>query len=678
MNKKYLLFFLAILLLPCASAQVRIQLGEPYTNIKDYSVIEFAAHSDYYTVCSLDKTIIPVLIKNENNFSDVFTFNLDKDYASLPVKSAVLESGTSAILPVAINPPFGVEENTSITLEITTKTERLRRGVIIKTDIENCYNFNVQFEPNEADLCGCDKEEYGLSIENSGRFSDTFSVVLDAPPWVNTTLTNDTVKLTDGQRSNIILEVNPPCETEGDFEITAKATSEKTGLAFGDTLALRVATQNACYYTILDAENVDIDYFGKNTAIRIENKGIRDSSYSIKVEGIDWYELSQTNFSVRHGEEKTINLALIPGENIVEGEYNVNIVAMANGQEFSKPIIVKLRKKGALFGKFMFYLNYYKYYILLGLIFVVILIVAIIWIRMAIQVRRIRKKEQMEEEKAMKMRLKAREKAKKGAQTKMVTKKAPPKREPKSMHFIVPWVLYLVFLAVLVGLGALTYKYKENFESFWNTVLGFLGGFKDYAPYLKYLIIGVALLIIVLLVIDYFRKKPKRVRPTKPKVKKTVKKAEKKVIERTENRKMGFFGYFYIILVVVLLLAIIGYAIFQFFGKSLGVFKNLALFFKAYYVYFGAGIAAIIILIIIIWLLRKEKRASKSNRAIKNILIIVIGLVILSGLYYGFVYYNLFFYIKDLIILYYPYVLMGAGILVILILILQFHTRKIS
>jgi len=127
MKSRFMIIFIALLLvLPIVFAQVRVQLGEPYVNINDTSKIKFVAHSDYYEICSLDRTVVPILIDNQNKFSDTFKFEVDKEYASLPVRGAVLKSGKSAVLPLAITPPVDLEDNTTLILSIITEKEALR------------------------------------------------------------------------------------------------------------------------------------------------------------------------------------------------------------------------------------------------------------------------------------------------------------------------------------------------------------------------------------------------------------------------------------------------------------------------------------------------------------------------------------------------------------------------
>ncbi len=210
--------------------------------------------------------------------------------------------------------------------------------------------------------------------------------------------------------------------------------------------------------------------------------------------------------------------------------------------------------------------------------------------------------------------------------------------------------------------------------------------------------------MILLLVIDFLRKKPKekrkkkketegKVKEEQPKEKRAEVKEAKKIIGK---KKLKFFGYVYPVLVILLLIAIIGYTIYRFAGKQIP-FDKLSLvmgFVESYLLYFIGGLVALFI--IIFFLRRREKKTKrkekkaverakikakldkKLKRRIKNLSIIIIGLIVLSGIVYSFVYYDLSNYIKDFFIVYYPYILMGAGILIILILILHFHTKRIS
>lgn len=695
MNKLIFTFIALLLFLPGVLAQVKVQLGEPYVNMEDFSEIRFATHSDYYEICSLDKTIVPVLIKNNNEFQDTFSFEIDKGYASLPVNSAVLKSGKSAILPLIISPPIDVEENTTVVLGIITKKEGLKRSVIIKTNIKRCYLFDLEIDKDEDEICGCDKEIYNVVLQNNGEYTDTFTLTLDIPKWINSTLENETVKLGGGQKREIMLEANPSCEEEGGFIVGARVISEKTEVVLEDKLELTVLPQEECYSTIISADNVNIDYFGKNVPIIIKNKGKRDADYSLSIEGVEWYSLSQSEFSLKQNNEKTINLALYPDERVVEGEYNIEIKAEANEREFTKSITVNLKKEGTVFGKLKFYLTYFRYYIGVGIIVLVIILLFIVVVKKWVKKRG--KKEVLEEEKVEK---RVREEKKK-----VVKKVGRVKGE--LLKNLSSFVLYLIFLALLILLTYSTFRYRAGYEEVLDFVSGlFVMYVVPFGAYFRYMVAGVCVLMILLLVLDFLRKKPKKKEIKKKKEAGEVKvKGEqlkekevgvKKAKKVVEEKKLKFFEYIYLILVVLLFIAIIGYSIYRFSGKQIS-FDGFALvmgFAKSYFLYFIGGL---VILFIIIFFLRRRGRKTKTKekgvvkrakikvrfdkkfkRRIKNIAIIIIGLIVLSGVVYSFVYYDLVSYIKDFFVVYYPYILMGIGILVILILILHFQSKNIS
>lgn len=695
MNNKIIAFIIAsLLILPAALGQVKVQLGEQYINLEQLSGIDFMPHSGYYEICSLDNTVIPVLIKNGNNFSDSFTFKANKEYASLPVESAVINSGKSVILPLTLNPPAGSEANTTLILDIITKKEGLKRSVVINTNIEDCYKSSLEISEEEDELCGCDEKAYLLTLTNNGRTTDTFALIIDAPKWINSTLGNDTITLYDGQKKEIRLSANPPCDEKGSFTVNVKAVSGKSRLAAQKKLELNVLPIDECYNTEINALNADLDYFGKNIPITIKNKGAKDADYSIIAEGIDWYKLSQTELSLKKNSEKTINLALYPSESIAEGKYNVEIKAKSGEKEFTKSITVSLKRKGALYEKIKFYLNYFRYYIGLG---VALLIVLIIIIRL-IKKRRMQIKEKKRIEKEKEKEAKKEQKIEK----KEAFKKAKAERE--ALKWVIHVILSLVSTGLLVLLTYSTFKYR----AFYEKVLGIISQFFmtyifPYLFYLKYVVVVVGAIISIRLILDLFMRRPAG-KEVKTKAidweERQEKKAEaKRVIAKKTNKKKKGFEHVYFTLVILLFIAIVVYSLYRFYGKD-WFFGKIMLardFILKYPYYFIAGAAAIALLIAIIIFFRKrgkkrskarkkeEKKAAMKSRlpkklkkVIRNFLITVVGLIVLSGIVYSFIYYKLFGYIKDFFIVYYPYVLMGIGILIIVILILHFHSRKIS
>ncbi|MBW2975672.1 hypothetical protein KY366_08185 [Candidatus Woesearchaeota archaeon] len=658
------MLFLFLSALPGALAQVKIELGRPYANIEDFSAIRFNAHTDYYEICSLDRTIIPVLIKNNNNFPDTFAFNVDNEYASLPLKSAVLKSGKSAILPLIVNPPIEKEGNTTIILDIITTKEALKRSVIIKTNIKKCYLFGLEISKEKDEICGCSYGMYDLELQNNGEH-DIFTFVLDAPGWVNSTLENNTIMLGRGEKREIVLAANPPCDEKGTFDIRAEAVSGKSDMSIGDELELSVLPQKECYNTVISADDTAIDYFGRNIPILIKNKGVKDADYSLTAEGIDWYSLSQAYFSLKHNEDKTINLALYPDEGVAEGDYNLDIIAETGSQEFRESITIKLKRKSAFFERVRFYLNYVKYYIGLGIVLLgIVLFFAVL------------------------------------AKKRGKGRKAKQETKTKKGRMLV-W--YLAILALILIILFAIFKYGLYLDK----VKGFISALSaDYIlPYKAYFIYsasGIGILIIALLIIHSLRKREGKRKPKGEEAEsmedKTEKKKEaskrgeefrerfmevKRVSKKTEEENsFAVVKYAYPALVACLFLAVISYAIYMFFGRSIYTrFGYVFDFIKAYYIYLIIAAAALLLLLFVVYLAtrgaKKNKKKKKTGKA-RRIIIITIWLIVLSGVVYSFVYYNLISYAKDFFAVYYPYILIGIGILTILIMILHFHSRNIK
>ena len=738
-NKLIIILGALLLLLPAVIAQVSVQLGEPYVNVESFSDIKFKSHSNYYEFCSLDETIIPVVVGNNNDYADMFTFTVDKDYVSMPVSSTVLGKGKSAILPLILSPPIDIEENTSVILDIVTKREGLKRSLVIKTNIQKCYGFDLVIDKENEEICGCDEAVYSVILTNNGKFDDVFNLDFDVPEWVDLTLINSSIKLSDGQKKEIKLLANPGCEEKGVFNIDIEAVSEKSNVVLKDSLELKVLSQKECYNTVMDAPDVSIDYFGRNIPITLKNKGAKEMSYSLSAEGVLWYSLSQANFSLDSGGEKTINLALSPDESVAPGDYTIDLKARTAGGEFTESILVKLRRKGVVLGKFGFYLNYFRYYIVLGFVLLVVILLLSVLIKK-------RMKGRSKIEKAVKGAKIDRGDEKKVSEKGVVEKKESKKVSEKKIEnkgivkktiwikprikWLLSFAVYIIFLGLLVYS---TFRYRSYYEKALNFISGlFVKYIVPYGHYLKYAVLGLGIIGVVILTVNFYRKGAKKKEDLK-KEKKVDEKAEKKAENKVENkdegmavtkkvekkesnkvseknvenkvvdtRKLKLFEYVYLILVALLFLSVIVYSIYKFFGGKFAMLMVYAGYVKSYVLYLIIGVVVLALAIFIINIIKKKGNEKKGNgksvkkpkkvsekkdakklskntkKSIKNAAIIILGLIILSGIVYSFIYFNLVNHIKDFFVVYYPYILMGIGILVIMVLILNFYSKKIS
>ncbi|MBU0628511.1 MAG: hypothetical protein KKC75_04935 [Nanoarchaeota archaeon] len=690
MNKKSLIIFTALLLLmlPAALAKVSMQLGEPYVNIADVSKIEFLSHPDYYELCSLDKVTIPVLIKNENTYSDTFSFSVDKKYASLPVKSAVIGSGKSAVLPLTLQLPSGMKENTTVVLNVVTKKEGLKRSVVIKTNVDECYLFELKLDKGQDEICSCDSSNYALTLQNRELSSDSFTIDIDVPGWVNSTLTDSVIQIPDGQKKVINIEANPPCDTSGSFDISVKAVSGNSNLAKQVSLKLDVIPNDKCYDSAISASDVKIDYLGKNIPVTIKNKGTKDASYSLSVEGVDWYKLSQTEFEISAGSEKTVNLALYPDKSVVEGEYSLDIKTESSGKETVKSIKVSLTSESSSFDKLKFYINYFRYSIGLAFVLLIVLIGLIILLRRKKTSRAVKKK------------------VINGANGE---KKIGLISDLKKVLGKIKWLPWILGILIVVILGLIIYSYFKYHSYYLAFLAKCIQLFKVYlVPYFiywKYAVIALPVIIVLAVIIFSLagwikRKKKNGIKKAAKKEKGVIEKKEivKAVEKKVKGKGLSVFEYGYLTFVILLFLGIIGYVVYKLWGKpvDLGIFASffsVALsFVKEYYLFFAGGLAATLLILLIISLFRKfkksksKKRSSerkitkkskgKSFKAVRNILIIIVGLLLLGGLAYYLIYYNPIVYIQEFFVLYYPSILMGVGILLILIVILHFSGKK--
>ncbi|MBW2989539.1 hypothetical protein KY358_04440 [Candidatus Woesearchaeota archaeon] len=716
MTNKHMLIsavMLLILALPYVSAGIKVRLGQPYANIGDVSDIVFKAHPDYYDICALDETIIPVLIENRNEFPDLFTFSADEAYVDVPVKNAFLKSGKGAILPLRIRPTIDSISNTTFILDIITKEEAIRRSVVIKLNIKKCYLFDLRIEEGKRELCGSDIGTYTLVLENNGESRDAFTLAFDVPGWVDIALENKTLILGGRETREIELEANPPSDEKGSFVLGAEAVSGRSKAVIQDSIDVTVFPEHECYNTAISAENMGIGYFGRNIPVKVSNRGIKDADYSLSIEGPDWHSLSQSEFSLKDGEGKTVNLALYPDEDTAEGEYAITINAIEGTHEFKKEISVKLRREEAFFGALGFYLNYIRYYLWMALAIILIILAFA-----SFRGRDGRKKER----KAKKLPVKE--------EIKGVSEQSK-KDEEKIRIRRLRYILFPSLLFLLALFAYSTFRHRAYYEK----ASGFISGlFTDYAvpcgPYIRYAVIGFGILLIIILTIELFRKKRKKnkggkkkkapgkeaLRPedkrgkgvkkaerysilNKPECRKEKKKAEK---ISSRRKKLNLFEHTYIFLSALIFLVVLLYSAYIFLGRPSWLKSDaLPFFIKGYYLYILIGFLLLFTLISAIKIFgvfgknlkikgfcdikkagKKEiKRSRKKTRKmlkfnIRKFFIWILGLIFFAAALALSFYFKLVSHIRDFFALYYSYILMGAGILVILILVLYFHDKQ--
>jgi len=383
-----------------------------------------------------------------------------------------------------------------------------------------------------------------------------------------------------------------------------------------------ISKKEDCYKAEIAVEGkTAVGYKTSAIPIKITNKGIKPADYSVSLEAQDWVKASTNQLKLNPEKESFINLNVVPSEKIEQGSYETTIRLDYNNVTYVKKFDIRLKKENPLIKKARELIVYYQYYIYAAVLLVIIIIALIKPVKNKVRKwkkRRAIRKKRREEKKA---RLAEEEEKRKREEEKRLQEEQ--KRLEKE-------------------------KIKEETE----------------------------------------KKQEEKLRKAEEK------KEAKKTIK--PGKKISLAKY----ISIIVLLMLLGALVFTFiYFDLLKDISGLFAYIKDYIPYIIGGILALVILILFLNLIRKrpkkgeikeekkeepkkvEKKIAKkeaktgriSKKTIKTIAMIMLGLVILAVLVFAFFYYNLADIIKDYMVLYYTYIIIGIVVLIVLIFMLRLY-----
>ena len=215
----------------------------------------------------------------------------------------------------------------------------------------------------EVDLCPCSNQAYNILLQNTGPSVSKYQISYsgDAADWVN--IAPSELILNPQTATNLMVNVNSPCDTNGEFGLDTLIKSTQTGLT-------KKISQNlnflACYdYSISLGEAQDFEEEIKSVSfienengyeiceettkkvipILIENKENYGNVYDINFVGEDWSNLNAAQFELE-GKQKGILLLTLEPPKGSEGTYKLglNTITRLGQLEKSTDIDVKVDK----------------------------------------------------------------------------------------------------------------------------------------------------------------------------------------------------------------------------------------------------------------------------------------------------------------------------------------------
>lgn len=459
-----------------------ISLGEAQDFKEEIKSVSFTENENGYEICEETKKVIPILIENKENYGNVYDINfVGEDWSNLNAAQFELEGKQQGILLLTLEPPKGSEGTYKLRLNTITRLGQLEKSTGIDVKVDKCHDLSLNIEKERDQICGGEEKEYNIEIKNNGRFTENIDLNFEGPNFASFE-GNVSFKLDSNEQKIIKLQVNPDTTDSGNYNIKVIASNGKAKIE--DTINLDITKRYNCYKSDIEFKTtIKNKYDHEVFLLPITNNGIRKANYKISLEGPSWASVTPTELELNPNQRGNVNLEINPRENISEGTYNILIKAESNNEVYSKIIDVKLKKENPLLKSIKATTTFYRYYIYL---FIVLIIVAkIIWMPIKKRVEKL--KEKREKQKALKKsreeekRKKIEEKGKKQINNKL--------KFLNNTYFRLTALISIVLIILFSVYGRNLFSYAKNF-----TIL-----------YLSYFIVGIIVLIILILIVRFYK-----------------------------------------------------------------------------------------------------------------------------------------------------------------------------
>ena len=325
-----------------ANAKASIAIVHCY----DYTV---SSEKIYYEMCEAEKLTIPIKIKNLGVQPNVYKINMQGPaWATIDQKQISLNNGSEETFNLIVEPPYKTRGNSTIYFEILSDYGKVLKKHELLLNIVKCYDVSVTIPEEKDKICNALSNTYEVIVKNTGKFVNTYDIILEAPEWV--TINKKRITLNATQEEPIVLDVHPPYNANPNtYKIKVKAFDPISKVEASDSLDITTISLEECYKPAINIDNDTITVALDNTATAIfiiENKGSHKANYSIELSGTAtrFSQINPSTISIQPGKAIPVYLYIAPPLDLQTGDYVVTVTARLKDTTIaaSKTITIKV------------------------------------------------------------------------------------------------------------------------------------------------------------------------------------------------------------------------------------------------------------------------------------------------------------------------------------------------
>ncbi|MFB6088341.1 MAG: hypothetical protein ABEK36_01030 [Candidatus Aenigmatarchaeota archaeon] len=277
-------------------------------------------------ICQGEKTQFEVMVKNSGNVEEVY--HLETSLGTLGRDKVVLESGEAKKLTLTVD----TKNLSPQTREIVVRAykEGISDTSRISLEINNCYSADLRVEPQVQEACQCDDASFIVTVENTGKYEDTYTLKYGGSEKEFT--------LEPGEKDEFLYDFTAMYKSGTVNDIEVKLYSSNVMEKKNATIKMKPSSE--CYSVDIetgeDFECCDLEAPRCKASVvplKLKNNGGRTDTYSISVIGPEWTYLEKNKTSLGINESEVIYLYVSPPFEANLEEYSVDVIAESRKTE---------------------------------------------------------------------------------------------------------------------------------------------------------------------------------------------------------------------------------------------------------------------------------------------------------------------------------------------------------
>lgn len=293
----------------------------------DYTI---SSNKTHYAICEAEKLSVPIKIKNIGTRTNIYKINMEgPNWTTIDQKQLTLDNGTEGTFNLIVEPPYKTQGNFTVFFEVLTDLGKVLKKYDINLQVSKCYDASVTIEEDKDKICNALSNTYAVAIKNTGKFTNTYDIILESPDWV--TINKKRLTLNASKEESLVLDVHPPYNTNAStYTIKVKAVDAISKAEASDTLNITTISLESCYEPAISTKDDTVIVSKDNTATAlfiIENKGSHDANYTIEISGTGtrFSQINPSTITLKSGKAQTVYLYIAPPLDLAVNDYVVTV-----------------------------------------------------------------------------------------------------------------------------------------------------------------------------------------------------------------------------------------------------------------------------------------------------------------------------------------------------------------